>query len=175
LAKSNLLDCKILSELLKNSRISDRQLAEKIGMSQPTVSRRRSGLEKTLIEGYTVVPKLKKMGFEIMALTFIADRREALTRGRLEEAQKKAREWHSKRPNVIYAGAGQGMGWNGVMVSVHKSYSDYVRFKAEHDKELGEYLADTQSFIMEVDPDTALKPFNLSYLADFSVSAPESS
>ncbi len=161
------LDHKILSEMLKNSKVSDRQMARKLGTSQPTITRRRSKLEKSLIQAYTILPNLQEMGFEIMALTFIAGRREVLTRGRLEEAQKKAKEWHSKHPNVIFAGAGNGMGWNGVLLSLHKSYSDYVKFKAEHDKEFAEYLADTQSFIMEVDPATALKPFNPSYLADF--------
>jgi len=158
----------ILSELLKNSRVSDRQIAKKLGVSQPTVSRRRLGLEKTLVEGYTAVPKLKEMGFEIMAFTFVASRSEALTREGSEQAQRKAREWLLRHPNVIFFGNGQGMGWSGVMVSVHRSYSDYLRFKAEHNEELGEYLADAQSFIMELDPNTALKPFNLSYLADFN-------
>jgi len=169
LAKTSLLDYRILSELLKNSRVSDRQLAKRLGKSQPTISRRRAKLEKTLLDGYTCIPKLKEMGFEIMALTFIAGRRAALTRGKFEEAQKKAREWHLKHPNVIFAGAGQGMGWNGALVSLHKSYSDYAKFKAEHDKEFAEYLADTQSFLFEADPATALKPFNLSYLSEVSM------
>jgi len=158
-----------LSELLKNSRVSDRQLAKRLGKSQPTISRRRAKLEKTLIDGYTCIPKLKEMGFEILALTFFAGRREALPRGEFEEAQKQAKEWHSKHPNVIFAGAGQGMGWNGVVVSLHRSYSDYAKFKAEHDKEFAEYLADTQSFLLQADPATALKPFNLSYLSEVSI------
>jgi len=33
-------------------------------VSQPTVTRRRSRLEKTLIEGYTVMPSMKGLGFE---------------------------------------------------------------------------------------------------------------
>jgi len=175
LAKTSLLDCRILSELLKNSKISDREMARKFDVSQPTITRRRSRLEKTLIKGYTILPDMKEMGFEIMALTFISGRREVLTRGKFEGAQKKAREWHSKHPNVVYSGAGQGMGWNGLVVSLHKNYSDYVKFKAEHDNEFAEYLAGTQSFIIEVDPDTALKPFSLSYLADLGAIAPESS
>lgn len=161
-----------MSEMLKNSKVSDRQMARKLGTSQPTITRRRSKLEKSLIQAYTILPNMKEMGFEIMALTFIAGRREALTQGRFEEAQKRAKEWHSKHPNVIFAGAGHGMGWNGVLVSLHKSYSDYVKFKSEHDKEFGEYLADTQSFIIEVDPATALKPFSLSYLANSAALEP---
>jgi len=175
LAKTSLLDYKILSELLRNSKISDRQIAKKLGVSQPTITRRRSRLEKTLIEGYTVLPSMKELGFEIIALTFMASRREALTHGKLEVAQSKARKWHAKHPNVIFVGGGHGMGWNGVMVSLHKSFSDYAKFKAQHNTEFAEYIADTNSFIMEVDTNTALKPFNLSYLADLGTRAPETS
>ena len=175
MAKTKPLDYKILSELLRNSKVSDRRIAKKLDVSQPTITRRRSQLEKSLIEAYTVLPNMKEMGFEIIALTFMASRREALTRGRLEVAQGKARNWHAKHPNVIFVGAGHGMGWNGVMVSLHKSFSDYAKLKAEHNKEFGEYIADTESFIMEVDTTTALKPFNLSNLADLGTLAPESS
>jgi DNA-binding Lrp family transcriptional regulator len=45
------VDLKILSELMKNSKASDRQLAKKIGVSQPTVTRRRARLERELIDG----------------------------------------------------------------------------------------------------------------------------
>jgi DNA-binding Lrp family transcriptional regulator len=33
------IELKVLSELMKNSRVSDRELAKKIGSSQPTVTR----------------------------------------------------------------------------------------------------------------------------------------
>ena len=57
------IELKILSELMKNARISDRELAKKIGVSQPTVSRIRSRLEKEgYIRGYTVLPNLRKLG-----------------------------------------------------------------------------------------------------------------
>jgi len=51
------LDCKILSELMKDARISDRQMAKILGVSQPTVSRRRVALEREVIDGYTAIPK----------------------------------------------------------------------------------------------------------------------
>ena len=51
------IDFKILFELMKNSKTSDRKLAKKIGVSQPTVTRRRARLQKEVIEGYTTIPK----------------------------------------------------------------------------------------------------------------------
>jgi DNA-binding Lrp family transcriptional regulator len=51
--KMKTIDYKLLWELMKNSRNSDRQLARSLGTSQPTVTRRRTILEKSFIEGYT--------------------------------------------------------------------------------------------------------------------------
>ena len=65
------IDLKILSGLMKNSKISDRKLADSIGVSQPTVTRRRARLEKEAFDGYTVIPKWGKLGYEILALTFV--------------------------------------------------------------------------------------------------------
>jgi DNA-binding Lrp family transcriptional regulator len=64
------IDYEIISELIKNSRLSDRQVAKKLGTSQPTVTRRRTQLEKEGMLDYTGVPDLKKLGFEILAFTF---------------------------------------------------------------------------------------------------------
>ena len=65
------IDYKLLGELLKNSRRSDRELAKALGPSQPTVTRRRANIEKNFIDGYTVIPKWEKIGFEIVAFTFV--------------------------------------------------------------------------------------------------------
>ncbi len=60
------IDYKILFELMKDSHRSDRQLAKALGVSQPTVTRRRAMLEENYIEGYTVIPKFGQIGFEII-------------------------------------------------------------------------------------------------------------
>jgi len=40
------IEWKVLSELMKNSKLSDRELARKLGSSQPTVTRTRRRLEE---------------------------------------------------------------------------------------------------------------------------------
>ena len=60
------IDYKLLWELLKNSRRSDRELAKALGTSQPTVTRRRVNIEKNFIDGYTAIPKWEKIGFELL-------------------------------------------------------------------------------------------------------------
>ena len=62
---------KLLSELVKNSRRSDRELAKAIDASQPTTTRLRTKLEKEgYIKEYTVIPNFK-IGYTIMALNFM--------------------------------------------------------------------------------------------------------
>jgi len=55
------LDCELLFELIKNSRISERALAKVLKTSQPTITRRRARLEKDFIDGYTAIPKWNKI------------------------------------------------------------------------------------------------------------------
>ena len=52
------------------------------------------------------------------------------------------------------------------MISFHKSYSDFVRFKMGHDMQLSDIITKSRSFLVEVDPRIALKPFHLKYLAE---------
>jgi DNA-binding Lrp family transcriptional regulator len=150
---------------MKDSRRSDRQLARALGTSQPTVTRRRAMLEKSFIEGYTAIPKWEKIGFELVAFTFVKHKIKYATPEVREEAFRRVDEWMMKQPNVILAIGGQGMGWDGICVSFHKSYSDFTEFIRKHNSELSDLLIDSQSFIADINPTTIRKPFHLKYLA----------
>jgi DNA-binding Lrp family transcriptional regulator len=158
------IDNKLLWELIKNSRRSDRELAKSVGTSQPTVTRRRTRLEKELLEGYTAVPKIEKIGFEIIAFTFVKSRLTDATFEQKEEARQNGRELIMKQNNVILAMAGQGMGWDGMTVSLHRSYSDYIEFKRSLDREAAEFITESQSFIALTDPREIVKPLHFKYL-----------
>ena len=97
------IDYQILASLMQNSKTSDRQLAKEIGVSQPTVTRRRAKLERDIIMAYTAIPKWTKPGYEIVALTFIQGRDRLIKPGERQEAIKKSTDWLSKEPNVIFA------------------------------------------------------------------------
>ncbi len=64
---------KLLHELIKGARRSDRELAKVLKISQPTITRKRTRLEaEGLIQEYTIIPNVAKMGFEIVAFTFMS-------------------------------------------------------------------------------------------------------
>jgi DNA-binding Lrp family transcriptional regulator len=159
------IDYKILFALMKNSKISDRQLAKEIGVSQPTVTRRRARLEKEVIDAYTAIPKWAELGFEIMALTFIRGRDRAIKPGELQQSLEESRKWFSKEPNVVFAAAGSGMGQQGVIISYHKKYSTLASFDQRLRIELSDYVASTETFIIDINPGVVSKPLNFKYLA----------
>ena len=78
---------KLLRELLKNSKRSDRDLAKVLDVSQPTITRTRHKLERNgMIQDYTIIPNFRQMGFEILALTFVKMRPGILTPETMKEA-----------------------------------------------------------------------------------------
>jgi DNA-binding Lrp family transcriptional regulator len=164
MAKLKTVDYKLLWELMKNSRRSDRELAKSLGTSQPTVSRRRMIIEKSFIDGYTAIPKWEKIGFELVAFTFVKHKIKYAKAEVREEGFRKVEEWMMKQPNVILAIDGQGLGWDGISVSFHRSYSDFAEFVRKHNSELSDFVIESQSFIADINPTTIRKPFHLKYL-----------
>ena len=62
----------LISELMKNCRRSDRELARAIGVSQPTVSRMIKRLEKEgVVNEYTMIPDFRKLGYNLCAFIFL--------------------------------------------------------------------------------------------------------
>jgi len=159
------IDYKLLFELMKDSHRSDRQLAKALGVSQPTVTRRRAMLEKNYIEGYTIIPKFGKIGFEIAAFTFLKSKLKQKTGQEKDEAAKKLEEWYMKQPSVLLVIDGRGMGWDAVCVSLHKNFSAFAEFINAQDSELSDWIIESQTFNAALNPGIAIKPFNLKYLA----------
>ena len=144
------LDYRLLSELIKNSRRSDRELAKVLHVSQPTVTRRRALIEKELIDGYTTIPKWEKLGYELFAITFVKIKSVIASKEKYGETRKKGLEWVTKQPCIIMSGACRGMGVDSFMISIHKSYKDYDEFLRSHRLELGEFVEDVQSILVNL-------------------------
>ena len=152
----------LLRELLKNSKRSDRELAKVLKVSQPTITRTRGKLEQNgLIQDYTIIPDFRKMGFEIMALTFVKMHPDV----RQAEVFEKAKKESSKFPNVIFASSGEGLGMTGVIMSFHKDYTDYHKTMNLFRADWKEYFGDIESFVVSLE-EGAYKSFSLTYLKD---------
>ena len=153
---------RLLRELLKNSKRSDRELAKVLKVSQPTVTRARHKLEKNgMIEDYTIIPNFKKMGFEIMALTFVKMKSEILS----PEVKKGATEYAAKFPNAIFASTGEGLGMTGVIITFHKSYTEYHQKLNLLRVDWKDFTEDIQSFVIALG-EGEFKRFSLSHLKD---------
>ena len=159
------IDFKILAELMKNSKMSDRKLAKILGVSQPTVTRRRARIERDLIDGYTAIPKWGKLGYEILAFTFVKTVQTLGTKEKFKAAHKKGTEWFMKQPNVIMSAGCRGMGTNGILISVHKSYSDLDDFLADHKREIGDMCVDIDTILVNLGGNQIHKPLHIKYLA----------
>jgi DNA-binding Lrp family transcriptional regulator len=159
------IDYKLLFELMKDSHRSDRQLAKALGVSQPTVTRRRAMLEKNYTEGYTVIPKFGQIGFEIAAFTFLKSKLKQKTGEEKDEALKKLKAWYNNQPKVVLVLDGRGMGWDAVCVSLHENFTDFTEFIRAHDAELSEWIVESQTFHANLKTAMTIKPFHLKYLA----------
>ncbi|MGD0027463.1 MAG: Lrp/AsnC family transcriptional regulator [Candidatus Bathyarchaeia archaeon] len=164
------LELRLVSELMKNSRRSDRGLAAAIHTSQPTVGRTIKKLEKQgLIKEYTMVPDFTMLGFELMALTFISIK-PTLEPTEADEARRVAQEKVKESPgNIIMLERGMGLNHTGVIISFHENYYDYLRF-VQRFKEAQTTQAyvheNVESFLIDLKDKIRYRPLALSALAD---------
>ena len=149
----------VLLELLKDSSKSDRKLAKILGVSQPTVSRTRSRLAKDgVIKEFTVIPDLSKMGFEILAVNCFRTR---ISKKVTEMAKEKTKA----SPNIIFASRCQGGGKTGIVMSLHRNYTDYSKFISKLLAEGGDDIEENETYLISL-KDYITKPFSLKHIAE---------
>ena len=150
---------KLVSELLKNSRKSDREIAKKLRISQPTVSRMRNALEREgVIQEYTIVPDFTKLGYEIVAISCVRAR---VRTDYLERAKK----WVQKHPNIVLMAKAEGSGKNGVMVSLHKNYTEFSKFVTETQADWQDDIETYDTMLISLQGQV-VRAFSLRTLAD---------
>lgn len=163
------VDYKILFELMKNSKLSDRKIATKLGVSQPTVTRRRGNLERRKMLDYSAIPNFGKLGFEIMVFSFSKWTEAAITESvSEEEVAKRVAHFFSKHPNVIFGTThGHGIGMDAAAISIHKNYADYDKFLQEIRREWGKYMTNFQSFIINLTSENVVRPITFKHFSDY--------
>jgi DNA-binding Lrp family transcriptional regulator len=148
----------LLLEYLKDSKRSDRELAGILGVSQPTVTRMRNKMVKDgVIQEFTIIPDFMKMGFKILAITF--------TKSKFDpDLMERARKSVMAKPNIILCAFSQGLGMNGMLVSLHRDYSEYSEFFTNYMVEWRDFIEDHDCVLVSLGG-TIVKPFSLKYLA----------
>ena len=160
------IELKLISELVKNSRRSDRELAKVIGVSQPTVSRMISRLQKEgVIREYTMIPDFNKLGYKILALTFVKLKK-TLSQEELEKVREVTKQKIMESSYaIVMLERGLGLGYDGVIMAFYKDYSEHL----EHVKVLHRYpfldLYGMESFLISLEDKLHYRPLTLSALA----------
>jgi len=135
----------ILFQLVRNSKLSDREIAKKLKTSQSTVTRTRHKLENRFIKSYTIVPNLDKLGIKLIAFTM------GKCSVPTEEWMKAIEDYIDKQPNVIFVGIGEGMGKTGIMISFHNEFSDFTEFMRKSRLMCKDFGMTLESFIVPTD------------------------
>ncbi len=156
---------KLLRELLKDSKRSDRELAKALKVSQPTITRTRHKLEENgMIQDYTIVPDFRKMGFELLAINLAKIRPEIFS----PEISEKAKGFIAKFPNTIFASAGEGMGMNAVDIALYRNFAEFHNRVNLMKVEWKDVVEDIQSFVVAIG-EGEFKRFSLVHLKDLPI------
>lgn len=162
----NNLELRLMSELLKNSRRSDREVANVIGVSQPTVSRTLTKLRKEgFIRNFTIIPDFVKMGYSLLGITFVklktaysAEATENVrkaTKDRLEQSQF----------GIIMLERGVGLGYDAVIISIYTDYTEYTR----HQEAIRTFpfidTYKTETFIINLEDSVRYRPLSFETVA----------
>jgi DNA-binding Lrp family transcriptional regulator len=159
-------ELRLISELVKNSRRSDRELGKTLQVSQPTVTRLRSRLEKEgLIREYTAIPDFQRLGYHIFALIFYR-----WTSGLDEKAKEDARKWilgktSSVLSNAIVIERGLGLGCDAFIAAFYRDYASYQDDMMEMKKVPFVDASRLDSFLVNLDDKIHYRRLTLSTLA----------
>lgn len=162
------IELRLICELMRNSRRSDRELARAVGVSQPTISRTIKKLEKEgYIREYTIIPDFKKLGFEIMTVS-LNEMNPQVTPDMMKQARIKVRENESKdRSLILMAMKGMGPKADRVLFSLSEDYSAYSSFSNSVKQYPLVDVQNTNSFLIDLNDKAHFMPLTFSGLADY--------
>jgi DNA-binding Lrp family transcriptional regulator len=160
------IELRIVAELMKNSRRSDRQLAKVIGVSQPTVTRIRGKLEKSgVIREYTMIPDFTRLGYSVMGATLL-DLQSPLGKEQFPEVQKVSAKIEASEPYAaLIAVNGLSKDKNRLFIALYKNYSDYVNAMRLVRQVPLVNIDNIESLLVDLNDETNYRVLSLSALA----------
>jgi DNA-binding Lrp family transcriptional regulator len=162
------VELKLISELMRDCRRSDRELARILGVSRPTVKRMISKLEREgYIQGYSAIPDFSKIGFEILAITF-ASLKKPYTHEELEKARRDVSQWLNKEDSPAIIGmSGIGIDADRVLVTFHEDYATYHDFVKFIKGQPLVAVEGVKSFLIDLKSRRHFLPLSLRYLSGY--------
>jgi DNA-binding Lrp family transcriptional regulator len=162
------VELRLISELMKGSRRSDRELARTLKVSQPTVTRIRTRLEKEgIVKEYTMIPDFSKLGYKLLSFVFVRLRK-PLDEQEIEKSRGIARDSlkaAGAQYNVVMLERGIGMSYDGVFVNYHEDYASYTRFIGWLKQFQFLEMTEIGSFLVNLEDHVRYRPLTLSLLA----------
>ncbi len=133
----------VFLELSKNARLSDRELAQRLKTSQPTVTRIRNKLfQENFIDRFLILPNLQKLGLDFQALTFVKAQGPSVI--------KKVAQWAQENPHVVFVGEGEGLRMAQLMLhSLHSNFSDYTVFAKDLREKFAGQIQEVDTFYLD--------------------------
>jgi hypothetical protein len=113
-----------------------------------------------VIQEYSILPDLTKLGFELMAFTTAS-----FTVPRNEKFMERAVAWMKKHPNVLLASRAQGMGKDSIMITLHKDFTDYEKFMVILKSDWADSAENIESILVSIKGFNA-KPFSFKYISE---------
>ena len=160
------IELRLISELLKNSRRSDRELSKVLNVSQPTVSRTLAKLKKEgFIRRYTILPDFAKLGYELLAITFVK-----LKFAYLEEERTNIRKAvedavEQSKFGIVMLERGIGLNSDACIISIYRDYSEY----AEHKEVIKRFpftdMTKTETFLIDLKDSVRYRPLSFDIIA----------
>ena len=160
------VELRLISELMKNSKRSDRELAKVLGMSQPTVTRIRTRLEKEgYIKEYTIIPDFSRLGYTIMGATLLG-LSEPFTEERNNEVRQTVIKIEEDKPHAsLLAVNCLGDGKNRLFITFYENYGDYVE-AMRLTRQIPLVNVETiQSFLVDLNDETNYRVLSMSAIA----------
>ncbi len=160
------VELRLISELLTNSRRSDRELAKAIGVSQPTVSRALTRLEKSgLIRSYTIMPDFARLGYAMFAIIYVK-LKAAYSAEETQKIRKAVKDRiEQSQFGIVMLERGIGLGYDACIVSIYRNYSEYSR----HLDAIRSFpfidVSDVRTFIVNLEDPVRYRPLDFEIIA----------
>jgi hypothetical protein len=87
------------------------------------------------------------------------------------EVIEEGRKWNQYQPNIVFSAIYNSMGTSGVMISFHKSYSDYVEFMKTYKNKWNKVVIFMGSIMIYMSEEQLRKPLTFASLIESSKSS----